>query len=278
MLDNIDRAARRTLIGGSDAKIIMGKDYKALLQLWREKRGEAEAENFDDNLVVQLGNATEDLNVLWFEKEHPGTRVADRQIPAVHSRHHFIGCTLDGLAVLPSGDEAVFEGKFMLPWAKDIEEAAREKHYWQVQHQMMVTGLSKCFLSVITGGGKYFCLEIEASATDQAILLEQERKFWFAVQEGLEPVLMGAEAPGAPAKAIKTYNMEKSNAWAIHASVWLGTREAHADHEAAKKTLKDILPADAQIAHGHGVMAKRAKNGAVTLVPEAEQVEEDYVE
>jgi hypothetical protein len=31
---------RRSFIGGSDARIIMGKDEAALLRLWREKRGE----------------------------------------------------------------------------------------------------------------------------------------------------------------------------------------------------------------------------------------------
>ena len=31
---------RTRFIGGSDARIIMGKDEKALLRLWREKRGE----------------------------------------------------------------------------------------------------------------------------------------------------------------------------------------------------------------------------------------------
>ena len=31
---------RRQFIGGSDARVIMGKDEKALLRLWREKRGE----------------------------------------------------------------------------------------------------------------------------------------------------------------------------------------------------------------------------------------------
>ena len=35
--NNVDRMR---FIGGSDAKVIMGKDEKALLRLWREKRGE----------------------------------------------------------------------------------------------------------------------------------------------------------------------------------------------------------------------------------------------
>jgi predicted phage-related endonuclease len=35
---------RRTFIGGSDARIIMGAEEAALLRLWREKRGELEPE------------------------------------------------------------------------------------------------------------------------------------------------------------------------------------------------------------------------------------------
>jgi predicted phage-related endonuclease len=31
---------RRHFVGGSDAQIIMGQDEKALIRLWREKRGE----------------------------------------------------------------------------------------------------------------------------------------------------------------------------------------------------------------------------------------------
>ena len=59
--------ARRHFIGGSDARIIMGSDEKALLRLWREKRGEIEPEDLSGNPVVRLGLATEDLNRRWYE-------------------------------------------------------------------------------------------------------------------------------------------------------------------------------------------------------------------
>ena len=59
--------ARRTFIGGSDARIIMGDDENALLRLWREKRGEVEPEDLSGNLIVQLGVVTEDLNRRWYE-------------------------------------------------------------------------------------------------------------------------------------------------------------------------------------------------------------------
>ena len=53
---------RRYFIGGSDARIIIGTDEAALIRLWQEKRGEVEPEDLSNNLVVQLGLATEDLN------------------------------------------------------------------------------------------------------------------------------------------------------------------------------------------------------------------------
>src|SRR6202142_4158214 len=58
---------RRHFLGGSDARIIMGKDEKALLRLWREKRGELATVDLSSVLIVQLGRATEDLNRRWYE-------------------------------------------------------------------------------------------------------------------------------------------------------------------------------------------------------------------
>jgi hypothetical protein len=36
-LSELNRPGRRNFIGGSDARIIMGDDEKALVRLWREK-------------------------------------------------------------------------------------------------------------------------------------------------------------------------------------------------------------------------------------------------
>jgi hypothetical protein len=60
----------RTVQGRLDARIIMGEDEAALLPLWREKRGEVEPEDLSGNLVVQLGNATEELNRRWRQPRH----------------------------------------------------------------------------------------------------------------------------------------------------------------------------------------------------------------
>src|SRR5262249_56680402 len=72
------RPDRRSFIGGSDARVIMGNDEAALVRLWREKRGEAEPEDLSGNLIVQLGVVTEELNRSWYER-NTGRQVRDVQ-------------------------------------------------------------------------------------------------------------------------------------------------------------------------------------------------------
>src|SRR5262245_29882912 len=104
---------RRSFIGGSDARIIMGDDQNALVRLWSVKRGEAEPEDLVGNLIVQLGRATEDLNRRWFER-NTGHKLKDIERRMQHPTIRWMAATLDGV-VAESG--AVFEAKFMLPWS-----------------------------------------------------------------------------------------------------------------------------------------------------------------
>src|SRR5437667_3450982 len=87
---------RRTFIGGSDARIIIGSDEPALVRLWREKRGEAEPEDLSGNLIVQLGTATEELNRTWYERS-TGRQVTAVQRRVKHSAIPWMVATLDGL-------------------------------------------------------------------------------------------------------------------------------------------------------------------------------------
>src|ERR1700692_4600167 len=157
---------RRHFIGGSDARIIMGKDEKALLRLWREKRGEAAPADLSHVLIVHAGLVPEDRNRRWYEL-NSGHRISDIQRHAIHRTMPWMAATLDGL-VKETG--AVFEAKFMLPWSFS-EEAAAEKHMAQLQHNMLVAGMKKAVLSIINGGGKWIELSIEAGPIYQTIPL-----------------------------------------------------------------------------------------------------------
>jgi predicted phage-related endonuclease len=173
------RNFRRTFIGGSDARIIMGRDEAALLRLWREKRGEIEPEDLSGNLIVQLGLVTEDLNRRWYEL-NTGEIITDIQRHTKHPALHWMAATLDG-RVEDSG--AVFEAKFMLPWSFS-EEAAAEKYMPQLQHNMWVVNSKTAVLSVITGGGKWVEVKTHADPLYQHLIVTAEKKFWRCVESG----------------------------------------------------------------------------------------------
>ena len=238
----------------------MGQDEKALIRLWQEKRGEIGPEDLSDNLIVQLGAATEELNRSWYER-NTGRRVADVQRRVKHSAIPWMVATLDGVV---EGTGAVFEAKFMLPWSFS-EEAAAEKYMAQLQHNMWVTHLRTSVLSIITGGGKWVEITIPLDPLYLSVLVSAEKKFWRCVQSGEMPHLINAEPPRPRIEAIRIVDMSTSNSWAEFAALFRNTREAFLDHERAKSELKALMPDDAKEAIGHGVRAKSSKSGAVSF-------------
>jgi predicted phage-related endonuclease len=249
----------RYFIGGSDARIVMGNDEAALMRLWREKRGEVEPEDLSGNLIVQLGLATEKLNRRWYQAQ-TGRVITDVQQWRRHPTLRWMAATLDGR--VEGGD--VFEAKFMLPWSFS-EEAAAEKHMAQLQHNMWTVAARASVLSVITGGGKWVEIKVQADPLYQHLIVTAERKFWRCVESGEPPALFGVEPPKPRIEAVRIVDMSSSNAWAEFAAVFARTRSAHLEHEQAKAELKRLVPEDAQQAIGHGVRAKRSKSGAISF-------------
>lgn len=238
----------------------MGDDKHKLIRLWQEKRGEIEPADLSRDLLVQLGIATEALNLRWYQINTCQV-VTDVQRRVFHPVHHWMAATLDG-RVQQTG--AVFEAKFMLPWNFSEEEAA-EKHMAQLQHNMWVVAARTAVLSIITGGGKWVEITIHADPLYQHLLLTAEKKFWRCVQSGEPPVLFNIETPRPRLEAVKVVDMSSSNHWAELAAAYLRTREAHGEHEIVKTELKKLMPEDAREASGHGIKAKRSKSGAISF-------------
>ena len=255
-------SSRSHFIGGSDARIIMGQDERRLVQLWREKRGEVEPEDLSGNLIVQLGNATEELNRAWYVR-NTGRRIRDVQRHVRHGLIPYMAATLDGIV---DEREAVFESKFMLPWAFS-EEAAVAKYAGQLQHNMWVTGLSCAVLSIITGGGKWVEIAVPLDPLYLTVLVSAEKKFWRCVQSGEVAHLINCEPPRPRIEAVRVVDMSTSNSWAEFASLFRQTRQAHQDHERAKTELKALMPEDAKEATGAGVRGRRSKSGAISFEP-----------
>jgi predicted phage-related endonuclease len=251
---------RRSFIGGSDARVIMGDDEDAQILLWREKRGEVEPKDLSGNLIVQLGVVTEDLNRRWFEA-NTGHVITDVQRRIRHPILRWMAATLDGRV---QGSEAVFEAKFMLPWSFS-EEAATAKYMPQLQHNMWVVAARSAVLSIITGGGKWVEITTYADPLYQHLIVTAERKFWRCVESGEPPSLFGIEPPKPRMEAVRIVDMSTSNSWGEFAAVFRTTRQAFLEHERSKAELNALMPEDAKEAVGHGVRAKRSKSGAVSF-------------
>jgi predicted phage-related endonuclease len=215
---------RRYFIGGSDARVIMGNDESALVRLWREKRGEVEPGDLSSNLVVQLGVATEELNRRWYQA-NTGQVLTDIGRHIRHPILRWMAATLDGRV---AAREAVFEAKFMLPWAFS-EETAAEKHMAQLQHNMWVVAARSAVLSVITGGGKWVEITTYADPLYQHLIVTAERKFWRCVESGEPPRLFGVDPPKPRIEAVRTVDMSASNSWGEFAAVFRNTRQAFFD-------------------------------------------------
>ena len=184
----------------------MGDDEAGLVRLWREKRGEVEPEDLSDNLIVQLGTVTEDLNRRWYER-NTGHAVKDVQRRVLHPVHKWMAATLDGL-VDPGG--AVFEAKFMLPWTFS-EEAAAEKHMAQLQHNMWV---ADCPVggAVDHHRGRQMGRNDHPGRPALPAPAAYRREEVLALREsGETPRLFGVEPPRPRLEAVRIVDMSASN-------------------------------------------------------------------
>ena len=192
---------RRSLIGGSDARIIMGDDERALLRLWQEKRGEIEPRDLSGNLVVQLGLVTEELNRRWYEA-NTGQMVTDVQRHIRHPVLRWMAATLDGRI---AATEAVFEAKFMLPWSFS-EEGAALKYLPQLQHNMWVVAART---AVLVSGSKSLPMPTRSTSTSSS----RPSASFGAVWRAAPPNLFGVEPPKPRIEAVRIVDMSTSNVW-----------------------------------------------------------------
>ncbi len=251
---------RKDGIGGSDANVIMGGDQAAILHLWQVKTGQAEDENLDDVLPVQMGLVTEALNRHWYTKE-TGNVVSCAGELVLHPTHTFMRCNLDGRV---DAERAIFEAKHVNAFAKPEEVA--QKYMGQLHHNMAVCGLERAVLSVFLGTFRYEHFIVESDPFYLASLIEAEGIFWDSVQTMTPPpVLEFGASPALPEQFVKV-DMTGQNDWASLAADWKLHKLHSKTFTTAKDGLKELMTnIEGHEAFGYGVRACRAKNGAITI-------------
>lgn len=261
-LSAIEREARQQYLGGSDANILMGGDPAAILNLWRVKTGQAEPEDLSGVLPVVMGSWTEELNRYWFERQ-TGRVITSEGDARVHPEHQFMACTLDGLTVTGDMKPAIFEAKHVGAFSK-IGDVI-QKYMPQCHHSMAVMGVEHAILSVFIGTMVWECVEIARDDWYLAQLIDREKEFWRCVEAKEPPHEMPSIAAPVPPDQWRVVDMQGSNEWASYAADWLETCAAAKRFEKAAKGIKGLMDADVGEAFGHGIVCKRARNGALSI-------------
>lgn len=258
---------RRKGIGGSDAIRLMNGDW---LNLWKEKMGLTEPEDLSGVLPVQIGIATEEINLDFLAKELEQSITRDVVIPP----KDFMRSNCDG--VIEHDDTNILvEAKHT--HANNTLEKVAEYYYAQLQHYMLHDESDSIYLSVIFGNNRHEHTVIESDPQFQERLYKYESAFWKYVETKTEPKGFENLVPEVPKNialdGMIRYDMSKNKNWIAYAKQYKETKENYTLHNECKVEMKSLVPDDCRHAVGEGLEVKRNKLGrlAVTEIKTKEE-------
>jgi len=147
---DIDLELRQSYLGTSEwAVVAMFFDkYKTLLDIYNDKIHGYEA---FDNLRMKFGRDAEPMIAKWVEQKL-GCVVAVDGYVRFHSKYDFLATNLDGVCHFDD-HKAVLEIKTASTLARDTWGAELPiQYYTQIQGQMLITGLKKAYVAILTFG------------------------------------------------------------------------------------------------------------------------------
>lgn len=186
---------RTTYIGGGDVASLLGIGYGSPWELWARKVGLIPEP--DETLRWRIGRKAERMLAELFAEE-TGLAIAGEQTELVHPelpyvRGHVDGFVFDGHVDEPSLDAALglVEHKTDggAPWT-DVPA----RYAAQAQHYLWITGLERCWFSVMHGRWQYRVYVVERDQADIDFIAERAREFWRLVVDGTPPVIDSSDA------------------------------------------------------------------------------------
>src|SRR5215469_15043446 len=251
---------RRGHFTGSECNILMAGDPYKVNDLWLMHTGDpryVEAD-FSEVWPVQRGIATEELNLRWAAMRHGPISRKGEVVVGVGSLD-WTAATLDGWL---DQRKCPIEAKDVN--GRSVLDEVISRYQPQLHWQMMVTKAKECAISVIIGGAEPVVEFVPYDRQYGRELWARAAAFWLCVRSRVPPVELPA-APPPPVQAIKEYDMAASNAWGNYATVWLRSKGEAEQHALATNELKLLVPSDAKICHGHGIVVIRNRAGALSL-------------
>ncbi len=250
---------RRSSVGASDATIIMTGTPEEVYSLWGVKTGRKPYSDLSDVLPVQIGIATEAVN-LDFAARKLGMIITRSVGVQTHPDHAWLTATPDGWLM---DERCPVEAKHVNQFSK-IDDVV-SKYSAQIHVQMMVTGAHQAYLSVIIGTMTHEIRRVEFDWLYALEVKDRCEMFWNHVQSDTPPPGWAPSGAWVESPTMRKISMQGDNRWAAAADDWLRSRVWVATHDEAKATIKGLFEPDVKSIEGHGIIATRSKSGAVTI-------------
>lgn len=172
--------AHKTGIGASQIAAVLGEHrFASRLRVWAEKTGRLEPYDFSDNEAVQMGIELEPFVANKYQQRTE--RIIDRGGDLLRSiEHPWAICTPDYWTLDSNGEHSIpvqikTTNAFRL---NDWASGPPNEVWWQVQHEMLVTGAPWASVGVLVGGQKFMWADVERD--EQAIerIIAEGSEFW----------------------------------------------------------------------------------------------------
>ena len=250
---------RRNKLTGSRISVLMTGDAEGIMRLYREMIGEEQPEDLSNVWPVQLGIATEQLNLDWMEQKNR-VAITRRGEVVTHPLISWAAVTLDGWhEQLKCPVEAKHVG------GREPFEVIADRYAPQLQWQMEVTGATQCALSVIMGANEPVVEFIDRDDDYIAEMIKRGKRFMVCVAARLPPVTLPPIAAPVPHDKMREVDMSGDDTWKHSADVWLQCSGAAKSAKDAEKILKEKVDDDVRKAFGCGIRVTRDKAGRLSL-------------
>jgi hypothetical protein len=176
--------ARKSGLGGSEARVICHGTPEERFQLWRERIGEVKPKKIMSDWARALRHVTEQLQLDWYEHVHEGARVIMRGESVSNPDRKWQRVTLDGM-VAPEG--VPINAKHLSRWTKEAREWAIEHYTCSTTHEALVLDAPYGLLSLLHGEKEPEIVRIDVDPFYAESMIEKEEAFWRCIVERVPP-------------------------------------------------------------------------------------------
>ena len=177
--------AHQTGIGASQIAAVLGEHrFSSRLRVWAEKTGRLEPLDYSFNEAVQMGIELEPFVANKYESktgrhiDKAGVLLRSTLYPcAICTPDYFLEDN-DGVLRVPCQIKTT--GAYRLnEWA----DGPPKEVWWQVQHEMLVTGSSWASIGVLVGGQRFMWTDVQRDEEAIRRIITEGTEFWRQVKE-----------------------------------------------------------------------------------------------